>query len=42
MPDRGEIPAEVVADDAADEAAVREQPVLQWKAQHVREYRKKR
>jgi hypothetical protein len=29
VPDRGEIPAELVADDAADEAAVREQPVLQ-------------
>jgi predicted nucleotidyltransferase component of viral defense system len=40
--DRGEIAAELIADDASDQAAVREQPLLQWKAQHVREYRKRR
>ena len=42
MPDHGEIPAELVADDAADQAAVSEQLVLHWKAQHLREHRKKR
>jgi hypothetical protein len=40
--DRSEIVAELIADDAADQAAVREQPLRQWKAQHVREYRKRR
>jgi hypothetical protein len=40
--DRGEIAAELIADDASDQAVVREQPLLQWKAQHVREYRKRR
>jgi hypothetical protein len=29
--DRREIAAELLADDAADQAAVREQPLLQWK-----------
>lgn len=39
--DRGEIVAELVADDRALQALVREQPLLQWKALNVRKFRKR-
>jgi hypothetical protein len=42
LSDTGEIVAELIADDAATQALVREQPLLQWKAQNVREFRKRR
>lgn len=42
LSDHGEIVAELIADDAASQALVREQPLLQWKAQNVREFRKRR
>jgi predicted nucleotidyltransferase component of viral defense system len=40
--DRGEIMPELIANDPAAQASVREQPLLQWKAQNVREFRKRR
>jgi len=40
--DRGEIVAELIADNQAAQASVREQPLLQWKARNVREFRKRR
>ena len=39
--DEGEIAAELVADDPGIQALVRDQPLLQWKAQNVREFRKR-
>lgn len=42
LSDHGEIVAELIADDPASRASVREQPLLQWKAQNVREFRKRR
>lgn len=42
LSDNGEIVAELIADDPAAQALVREQPLLQWKAQNVREFRKRR
>ena len=42
LSDNGEIVVELIADDPASQALVREQPLLQWKAQNVREFRKRR
>jgi hypothetical protein len=42
LSDHGEIVAELIAEDAAAQALVREQPLLQWKAQNVREFSKRR
>jgi predicted nucleotidyltransferase component of viral defense system len=42
LSDHGEIVAELIADDPASQASVREQPLLQWKAQNVRDFRKRR
>ena len=39
LTDSGEIVAELIADDPAVQALVREQPLLQWKALNVREFR---
>lgn len=39
LSDSGEIVAELIADDPAAQALVREQPLLQWKALNVREFR---
>lgn len=41
LSDRGEIVAELIADDRALQALVREQPLLQWKALNVRKFRKR-
>lgn len=38
LSDRGEIVAELITDDPAMQALVREQPLLQWKALNVREF----
>ncbi len=40
--DDGDIAAELIADDPAARALVRDQPLLQWKAQNVREFKKRR
>jgi hypothetical protein len=37
--DEGDIGAELIADDPAVQALIRDQPLLQWKAQNVREHR---
>ena len=42
LSDRGEIVAELITDDPALQVLVREQPLLQWKALSVREFRKRR
>ena len=42
LSDRGEIVAELITDDPASQASVREQPLLQWKALNVREFKKRR
>jgi hypothetical protein len=39
LSDRGEIAAELITDDRAMQALVREQPLLQWKALNVREFK---
>lgn len=39
LSDHGEIVAELITDDPALQALVREQPLLQWKALNVREFR---
>lgn len=41
LSDRGEIVAELIADDRTLQALVREQPLLQWKALNVRKFRKR-
>jgi predicted nucleotidyltransferase component of viral defense system len=41
LSDHGEIVAELIADDPASQGLVHEQPLLQWKAQNVREFRKR-
>ena len=41
LSDRGELVAELIADDRALQALVREQPLLQWKALNVRKFRKR-
>jgi hypothetical protein len=40
--DSGEIVSELITDDPAIQALVREQPLLQWKALNVREFRRRR
>jgi predicted nucleotidyltransferase component of viral defense system len=40
--DEGEIAAELIADDPDVQSLVRDQPLLQWKAQNVREFKKRR
>lgn len=42
LTDDGKIVADLIADDPAAQALVREQPLLQWKALNVREFRKRR
>lgn len=42
LSDHGEIVAELITDDPASQASVREQPLLQWKALNVREFKKRR
>ena len=42
LSDRGEIVAELIADDPVSQTSVREQPLLQWKALNVRKFRKRR
>jgi len=42
LSDDGEIVADLIADDPTTRALVRGQPSLQWKAQNVREFRKRR
>lgn len=42
LSDRGEIVSELITDDPALQALVREQPLLQWKARNVREFRSRR
>ena len=39
MLDRGEIAANVLADDPARQALIRGQPLLQWKALNVRKFK---
>jgi hypothetical protein len=39
--DHGEIAQELLTDDPAMQAAVREQPLLEWKALNVREFRRR-
>lgn len=39
--DAGEIEAELLHDDQEVQARIRMQPMLQWKAQHVRDYRRR-
>jgi hypothetical protein len=41
LSDHGEIAAELITDDPAHQALVREQPLLQWKALNVRKFRKR-
>jgi hypothetical protein len=41
LSDRGEIVAELITDDPGLQLLVREQPLLQWKALNVREFRKR-
>lgn len=41
LSDHGEIRAELIAADPASQASVREQPLLQWKALNVREFRQR-
>jgi hypothetical protein len=42
LSDSGEIVSELITDDPAIQALVREQPLLQWKALNVREFRRRR
>ena len=39
--DEGEIEAELLHDDQDVQARIHMQPMLQWKAQHVRDYRRR-
>ena len=41
LSDHGEIVAELITDDPASQASVREQPLLQWKALNVRKFRQR-